>query len=46
MLSNGYKFQTKSWCEGRKIDNFGVCVTGNTNTSDDSEYYEILEEIL
>ncbi|PKU65335.1 hypothetical protein MA16_Dca001225 [Dendrobium catenatum] len=43
---NGYKFQTKNLCEGRKTENSGVCVRGNTHTGDDSEYYGVLQEIL
>ncbi|KAL0927881.1 hypothetical protein M5K25_002102 [Dendrobium thyrsiflorum] len=39
-------FQTKSWCESRKIENCGVCVKGNNHIGDYYEYYGVLREVL
>ncbi|CAI9284879.1 unnamed protein product [Lactuca saligna] len=44
---NGYKVHTQQYGEGRTTNNFGVCVRGETyNAEQESDYYDILEEIL
>ncbi|PKU61615.1 hypothetical protein MA16_Dca027191 [Dendrobium catenatum] len=45
-IVNGFRFHTKSWSEGRKTENCGVCVRGNTHEEDECDYYGILNEVL
>ncbi|PKU79674.1 hypothetical protein MA16_Dca027481 [Dendrobium catenatum] len=45
-IVNGFRFHTKSWSEGRKTENCGVCVSGNTHEEDECDYYDILNEVL
>ncbi|KAI0516679.1 hypothetical protein KFK09_009356 [Dendrobium nobile] len=45
-IVNGFRFHTKSWSEGRKTENYGVCVRGNTHEEDECDYYGILNEVL
>ncbi|PKU84739.1 hypothetical protein MA16_Dca008149 [Dendrobium catenatum] len=45
-IVNGFRFHTKSWSEGRKTENYGVCVRGNTHEKDECDYYGILNEVL
>ncbi|PKU84858.1 hypothetical protein MA16_Dca014054 [Dendrobium catenatum] len=45
-IVNEFRFHTKSWSEGRKTKNYGVCVRGNTHKEDECDYYCILNEVL
>ncbi|PKU60458.1 hypothetical protein MA16_Dca024891 [Dendrobium catenatum] len=45
-IVNGFRFHTKSWSEGRKTENCGVCVRGNTHEEDECDYYGILNEVF
>lgn len=41
---NGYRFHTKSWSEGKKMDNSGVHVKGVTEGGED-DFYGIIQRI-
>ena len=41
---NGYKFHTKTWSQGKKTVNCGVCVKGVTQGGED-DFYGFIEHI-
>ncbi|KAL4581922.1 hypothetical protein LXL04_006456 [Taraxacum kok-saghyz] len=43
---NGYKFHTRQYGNGRVTHNFGVCVRGEIDNANESDYYGLVEEIL
>ncbi|KAG5585375.1 hypothetical protein H5410_045809 [Solanum commersonii] len=45
-FTNGYKFHTASWGEGKSTYNSGVCVSGTGQDGSISEYYGVLKEII
>lgn len=45
-LTNGYRFHTHSYSEGKKTINSGVCVNGGTSSDGNTDYYGILQEII
>ena len=42
---NGNKFHTTEWGKEKKINNTGVCVTGNTGYGE-SDWHGVVNEIL
>ncbi|KAL4580035.1 hypothetical protein LXL04_016209 [Taraxacum kok-saghyz] len=43
---NGYKFHTREYGTGHATNNYGLCVRGEVNNGEDSDYYGLLDEIL
>jgi hypothetical protein len=42
---NGYKFHTKSWTEGKKTNNSGVCMKSVTENGE-GDFYGVIEDIF
>ncbi|XP_043806163.1 uncharacterized protein LOC122721710 [Manihot esculenta] len=45
-MVNGYKFQSKSYCASRATMNSGVCIKGSNYSSEESDYYGQLLEVI
>jgi hypothetical protein len=45
-IINGFRFHTKEHAEGRKTENYGVCVKGGEHGNNGVEYYGILKEVI
>ncbi|GAB2299187.1 hypothetical protein Dimus_038551 [Dionaea muscipula] len=43
---NGYVFHIDSYAQGRKTCNSGVCIKGTSYDENESDFYDIIEEIM
>jgi hypothetical protein len=43
---NGFRFHTKVYVEGRKSENYRICMKGGEYDSNSVDYYGVLKEVL